>query len=721
MSLKIDKQLQHFIEMLPCCVYWKDIAGVYMDCNALMLQLAGLVNPMDIKGKTDFDLPWKANAAAIRAKDLKVIQDKATICSEEPFTHPNGTLTTYLSYKTPFFSENSDKILGVFGMLVDISFTKQAANIEKAAHRNALAWEHRHSEQAQIDMLANISDRITGHTLPENTSAEEYTSYLLDYLDNIIACMPGSVYWKDRNGIYRGGNDYLAHIAGFKSREEIVGKTDRDFAEIFHWSEDMLEGIMHFDMAVMESGTPKYNHEELPFTTAEGHEIIQLSNKVPLFNKNNQVIGLVGISLDITELKKTQEALIKAKEAAEDADIAKTELIANMSHDIRTPLSGVVGLGIIVEQEIEDPQIKAKVHDMVKSADELLNMLNDILDIVSLGNITVKDIREEPFDLAYLVQTIVDLEKSSTELKNIRLMQHIDPNIPPILVGDHKKIYHILLNLVGNAIKFTKKGDVSIHIKLTEKSRDRVHLLFEVCDTGVGIPAKSLSKVFELFYKVTASYKGQDKSHGVGLHIVKTYTELLGGTVSVESKVNKGSKFSLTLQLKIADKDAKPQNLSRDSYIKHTTAPLEILAPPPPKADPIHIPDAPEFLLIEDNTVACLVAKTMIQRAHCNVTIAIDGETGLAFAKSKHFDIILTDVGLPGISGIEFAQQLRQYEKEHQKSPVPIVAMTGHAEGKIRDECIAAGMNEVRIKPIRPEVLEDICKQYHLRTPTRQS
>lgn len=181
-------------------------------------------------------------------------------------------------------------------------------------------------------------------------------------------------------------------------------KTDYDFI----WK-NQASRIIENDKMIMQSRQGLKLEEEATLSDGKTHTF--LTSKEPMFDKNQNVIGIIGVSLDITELKETQEKLEKAKEAAEIASTAKTEFIANMSHDIRTPLSGVVGLGSIVEKEVTDPKIKSKIHDMVKSADELLNMLNEILDVVSLGNISVEDIHEEPFDLIHLIQTIIDLEK----------------------------------------------------------------------------------------------------------------------------------------------------------------------------------------------------------------------------------------------------------------------------------------------------------------------
>ena len=214
---------------------------------------------------------------------------------------------------------------------------------------------------------------------------------------------------------------------------------------------------------------------------------------------------------------------------------------------------------------------------------------------------------------------------------------------------------------------------------------------------------------------VTPSYKGLKNGHGIGLHIVKTYVELLGGKIRVKSQENKGSQFAFSLTLKVADRNAKPQNIINESLTARSEEPPLFASSFNEKELRTNsIPGAPEILIIEDNDIARKVVKSLIKEAKCNSIATADGETGLEIAKSKNFSLILTDIGLPGISGIEFAKQYRKHEKQSNITPVPIVAITGHAEGKMRDECIVAGINEVIIKPIRPEILDKIIAKFSL-------
>ena len=359
---------------------------------------------------------------------------------------------------------------------------------------------------------------------------------------------------------------------------------------------------------------------------------------------------------------------------------------------------------------MQDPRQKSLAHDLAQSGHELLNMLNEILDAVSADNINTNDLHEAPFHLHQLIQGIVDLEKSSIYLKKIQLIVHIDDRIPRCLVSDHKKIHHILLNLVGNAIKYTCTGHVSIEVTLLEKQLNTVSLQFNVTDTGKGMPPEALDKIFDAFYRVTASYKGLENGHGLGLHIAQTYAQLLGGEITVQSKLNEGSTFSFTLPLQIADeKVAASFSKSRPTASSKTVLPAET----PSYA-------MPHILIVEDNHIALTIAKTLLINAKIKPTPATDGETAFELAQTQPFDLILTDIGLPGISGIELTKKIRDFEKQHHKNPVPIIALTAHGENKINAECIEAGMNEVVIKPITTEIIEHIIhkflRQHHTQT-----
>ncbi len=525
----------------------------------------------------------------------------------------------------------------------------------------------------------------------------EKKSNILSLLEIVTPIIPAPIYWENVNSVLLGGNDAVIQGTGAKHADAYIGKS---LFEIY--PKEMAEHIKRHNEEVMRTGQVLSQEEAIhDITTGEFKYFTAI--KAPLYDENGEIIGIIGTSIDITDRKKMEEDLKKAKEAAETADHAKTEFLANISHDIRTPLSGIVGMAEILKNEVATPIQKQHAHDLGQSGHELLNMLNEILDVVQAGALTSSDVHNAPFSIRHLIQGIINLEHPSTIVKKIELIANIAADIPPVLISDHKKIYHILLNLVGNAIKFTNAGQVEIRVSLLKRVDDVVTLKFEVIDTGKGIPPEALSKIFDRFFRVEPSYKGRDKGHGLGLHFAQSYTQLLGGQVDVTSQLDVGSTFSFVLTMNI-DKS--------DNTITHDLDnPASIEEAPSTEG---LFQYTPQILVIEDNLIALNIVDLMLKQAKFSTTAVTNGETALELATTQHFDFIFSDVGLPGISGIEFTQQLRAYEKTHHKTPVPIVGLTAHAEGKIKEECLAAGMNDVALKPLRLPTLKRIITQYAL-------
>jgi CheY-like chemotaxis protein len=261
-----------------------------------------------------------------------------------------------------------------------------------------------------------------------------------------------------------------------------------------------------------------------------------------------------------------------------------------------------------------------------------------------------------------------------------------------------------LLNLLGNAIKFTLTGFVKIEVILQKQTKTHVLLQFNVIDSGIGIPDDLQDKVFDKFFRATPSYKGLYKGHGLGLHIAQSYAQLLGGRIKLRSKPGKGTTFYFELSIKIGD------NTDGHVYLKET---FKYSKPKKVTSNlAIDMENAPKLLLVEDNYIALLTLENMAHQAGCLFKSASDGESALILAKNEYFDFIITDVGLPGMSGIDFTVELRQYEKLQQKKHTPIIGLTAHAENKIKNECIMSGMNQAFTKPMSSETLEKIMLNY---------
>lgn len=653
--------INSIIENLPELVYWKDKNRVYQGCNKQVADLLNLASPAEIIGKTDYDFGWSAERInSIQIVDHAILQEGINSVVEDVIP-AEGVNKFFITSKTPLRNDYGD-IVGILGISTDITTQKI---MEKEL----------------------LKTRIT---------TEE-----LERLDNIIKYAPDIIYWKDKNSIYRGGNNQLAIIAGFQNREDIIGKSDYDFP----WYEQARKYILD-DQEVIKSEMPKLNIEDT-VELKNGKQATVISNKVPLRDSNNKVVGVLGIATDITARKKMEEDLKLAKEAAEAASHAKSEFIANMSHDIRTPLTGVIGLSQILENTLDNPEQKEEAHMLYDSGEELLSMLNDILNDVNTGKMDADSIHLDTFDLYRCMEDLVKLERPTTTLKKLGLYVDIEKEVPRYIISDRKKIHRILLNLLGNAIKFTSAGHITIQISCLQSNGNNIHLKFSVTDTGIGISKDIQDKVFDRFFRATPSYKSLYKGYGLGLHIARSYVKLLGGQIGLTSEEGVGTTFYFDL----------PCRKGMDEEVKDK--PLEVLSASGSPASfstsnfsSVLHENTAHLLLVEDNMLAAKILETMVSKNGYRFKSASTGEEALELAKANHFDLIITDVGLPGMSGNELVAKIREWEIAHTKKPIPIIGLTGHTTGVMQAECLKAGMDDVFTKPITLHMIQNIVNKY---------
>lgn len=542
--------------------------------------------------------------------------------------------------------------------------------------------------------LLVFGKKITTPDLPILLSAQLYQ------IEKIAACVPGNFYWKNTNSEYLGCNQSLMNMLGLQSTKEIVGKTDYDL-----WP-DQAAAIRAHDQKVMRSRETIYLEEKVTRPAAKDMYFTVI--KMPLLDDFGNIVGVLGNSLDITELKNTQYSLTKAKIAAEAASHAKTEFIANMSHDIRTPLNGIIGISSILEETVKNDEQKQYAQWIHESGKQLLDLLNSILDVISADNVHKLDLKRETFDLHQCIQSIANLEKPTIELKGLDLIIQIDKRTPQFIISERSKLHRVLLNLLGNAIKFTDKGKIGIEVKWIGEKNNQVELQFNVMDTGIGIPEDAQAHVFDRFFRVNPSYKGKYAGHGVGLHIVQTYIHLLGGEIHLESKPGIGTQFYFNLTFDIGE----PRNLQGPYTNPHKMSQLTENTPIIKKQLDVVSKDAPYILLIEDNLIALHMLESIINKCGCRYQSTSSGEHAFELARGTSFNLIITDIGLPGISGYELTRLIREWELVSNAIPVPIVGLTAHAETLTKQQSLESGMNDVFSKPLTEPLMKKILKQF---------
>lgn len=556
---------------------------------------------------------------------------------------------------------------------------------------------------------------LVGKNITEEKLATEKLEDSVYFYENILSKLPTNVYWKDRNLVYRGCNDRLARSMGLPSRNAIKGMTDYDF----DWGDGAAESFIEFDKKIIKSG--KSLTTEDTFKEANGKLVTVLTNKTPLRDKEGNITGVLAISVDITKLKKIEKELIQARKLAEESSNAKSEFIANMSHDIRTPLTGIIGISQAMEYKAQDSEEKEFARMINASGEQLLNLLNGVLDVVCTDELHEKDLQETTFSIHQCIENIRILELPMIKHKGLDFKVEIDNDIPPFLISDETKLHRILLNLVGNAIKFTKTGYVSLFVTLLEQKKDSVNLRFSVHDTGIGIDKEVQNKLFEQFYRVNPSYKGVYAGYGIGLHIAQKYVELLKSTIKLISTKGKGATFYFELWLKKGDKDSSKdvnhvaKALSQNSNIQPLSKKLINDNHAEEDKTLIHLDSTVSYiLLVEDNKPALITLENQIKSTGCKFISAMNGEEALTLAINHNFDLIITDIGLPGISGLELSQNFRKWELSKNKTRIPIIALTGHAEEDIRLQDKNSSIDKVLTKPMQRETLQSILNEYGL-------
>jgi two-component system aerobic respiration control sensor histidine kinase ArcB len=676
-------QLRNIIKNLPISIYWKDKNGVYLGCNDYQAEMAGFATDADIIGKTDYDFPWKGYADEVGKIDQDIMQAGVSKELEQATILPSGKKAILFTHKAPL-RDAQGKVIGIMGASIDITARKEAEVALQRAKEEVAA-----REKATKSDVKNIQQ----------------------HLDSVIESIAGNHWWKDINGRYMGCNEAVAKFVGFNSSTALIGRTDHELPWI---SREFANELVKHDSEVIVTGLPLTYEETIP--AVDGRALIFLVTKVPLKDENGNIIGTIGTSVDITEQKNAQIQLRIAKEKAEEASQAKSNFIANVSHDLRTPLSGILGAAELLKTRVAQSE-QTIPHQIAQASKVLLSLFDEIIEYIEAEE-NSPPLKDEQFVIKNIAHDIVTLLTPSANQKKLKLKANLGPSIPPYLIGDTSRTYRILLNLVSNAIKFTHKGFVAIHITVAKKTDKNIILRVVIEDSGMGIPRNKLDQIFTRFTRLNPAQEGDFKGAGLGLSIVKQFIEEMSGEIYVESQLNKGSKFICILPFKKSLLDAdviqieknnsllknKKRQLRKDTFISaHQSLPAFLN-----NKNPFHV------LLIEDDLLAQTVAKHNLEAFNCSVDIASSGREAISMFKKKQYHLILTDVGLPDISGYEITETIRKLETKT-KNHVPIMAVTAYVDAKGKQRCIQAGMDEVLAKPLMRDVVRDVL-EIHFKT-----
>ncbi len=770
-----EKFFASLVDRLPICVLCKDLEGRITYANTRFLQLMEL-SIDQVLGKTDFDLFPADLAEKYRNDDRKVIQSDGVFECIERNQHDGREV--YFEVRKMPMRNAAGNVVGV----------------------EALFWDVTRRYRAEL--------------------ALEEEKYLLHQL---MEHLPDSIYFKDRESRFVRTSRGQAVKFGFQSSEEVYGKTDADI-----FSEEHAQAARQDELQIIETGEPILNKVERE-TWDDGEDTYCSTTKLPWRDKEGNIIGTFGISRDVTELKRIEEALRRTKDEAEIANRAKSDFLANMSHEIRTPMNAIIGISELLLNANPTDSQREYLAMVLSSAESLMSIINDILDFAKIeaGKFALE---RRVFDVRNGLGDTIKSHGIRAHAKNLELVFYVAPDVPELAVGDLGRLRQVLINLLGNAVKFTETGEIVVEVsRLPDDGEEGVRLAVSVRDTGIGIPQDKLESIFGEFEQVDSSTTRTYGGTGLGLAITSRLVGLMGGKIGVTSRPGYGSCFTFSVRLglplgeefqvrldaphtlddlrvlivddnetnrrilvemvlnwgmqphsvasaqaaieqlrsaataghpisivlsdfnmpqhdglqlaqwirddpeladthvimltsstgisdseRLADlgvqlRLTKPVKQSEVFNAIQSTLQLEHVMPEAGLKDAPAAPTAAaalKVLLAEDNRVNQKLAMGILSQQGHEVVVANDGGEAVQLFETGDFDVILMDVQMPVLDGLDATRHIRQLE-EGSGRHVPIIALTARAMREDEQKCLDAGMDDYLSKPIRQQQLAE--------------
>ena len=545
-----------------------------------------------------------------------------------------------------------------------------------------------------VTALRDVQDVIIGYLLigTDNTARKlveeeqkQSDQRLRDqqfYTRSLIESNIDALMTTDPAGIITDVNKQMEALTG-STRDELIGAPFKDCFT------DPIRAEAGIKRVLNEKSVTDY---ELTARTRDGKQTVVSYNATTFYDRNRTLQGVFAAARDVTERKRFEQELQQAKAAAESASRTKSDFLASMSHEIRTPMNAIMGIADLLAKTPLSPEQDKYVQIFRRSGDNLLNLINDILDL-SKVEASQLDLEQTGFSLSDHLEKVIEMVSPRAHEKNLALKYEIAPNVSNDLVGDPTRLRQVLLNLLGNAIKFTETGGVSLKVEPDMDCAVPTALRFTVKDTGIGIADDKLATVFERFAQADSSTTRRFGGSGLGLTISKRLVELMGGRIWAVSEIAQGSTFGFAVPFEMWATANRPVGapIGTDS-----DTPLEPL----------------RILMAEDSLDNCTIALAYLEDTPYQIDVAENGRLACEMFKAGHYDLVLMDRQMPVMDGLTATRTLRAWEKANGRLPTPIIALTASALKGDRETCLAAGCTAYLTKPIKQDVLLQAIKDY---------
>ena len=507
-----------------------------------------------------------------------------------------------------------------------------------------------------------------------------YTRSLIE--SNIDALMT-----TDPDGVITDVNKQMEALTGC-TRDELIGAL---FKDCFTEPARAEAGIKR---VLAEKSVTDY---ELTARARDGKQTVVSYNATTFYDRNRTLQGVFAAARDVTERKRVEVELQLAKAAAESASRTKSDFLASMSHEIRTPMNAIMGIADLLAKTSLSAEQDRYVQIFRRSGDNLLNLINDILDL-SKVEASQLDLERTGFSLSDHLEKVFEMVEPRAQEKGLSLTRVIAPGVSNELVGDPTRLRQVLMNLLGNAIKFTEAGSVTLEVGRHTHGPIPTALLFTVTDTGIGIPVQKLPMIFERFTQADSSTTRRFGGSGLGLTISKRLVELMGGRISVTSQEGKGSTFAFSAPFEVW---SAIDRLEAAPIGVHPAAPLPPL----------------RILMAEDSPDNCAIAMAYLQDTPYRIDVAVNGAIACQMFIVGDYDLVLMDRQMPVMDGLTATRTIRAWEASCGRTPTPIIALTASALKGDRETCLAAGCTAYLSKPIKQDVLLQAIRDHAVARP----